>query len=80
MVLPKNESNDGRYVKLLVDVELNKPLIWGTRICFEEEKRWVSFKYESLPLFCFYCGKLCHGEKSCGKTLSYQKEGKLEEE
>lgn len=80
MVLPKNGSKDGRYVKLLVDVELNKPLIWGIRICFEEEKRWVSFKYESLPLFCFYCGKLCYGEKSCGKKLSYPKEGKLEEE
>lgn len=26
---------------------------------------WVDFKYEKLPQFCFYCGKIDHGKQGC---------------
>lgn len=29
------------------------------------EWMWIKFKYERLPLFCFYCGLIGHFEKFC---------------
>lgn len=52
-------------VKRLVEVDLFMPLIRGTSIRLEGDKRWVMFKYEQLPQFCFYCGMIGHGERSC---------------
>lgn len=66
-------------MKLLVDVDLNKPLIRITKVCFEGEKKWVSFKYESLSLYCFYCSMIRHGEKVCGKKMVDAKMGKMDE-
>ena len=33
------------------------------------EKNWVSFKYEQLPNFCFWCGRLTHSDKNCDMWL-----------
>lgn len=63
MVIPENDSKEGRYVKMLVEVDLTKPFIRGTKIRFEGEMSWVMFKYEQLPFFCFYCGKIGHEER-----------------
>lgn len=62
MIIHEHGSKEGRYVKMLVEVDLCKPLIRGTSIKFEGDKRWVMFKYEQLPQFCFYCGMIEHGE------------------
>lgn len=70
MVISENGKKEERYVKLLVDVDLTKPLIRVTNISFEGEKRWVMFKYEQLPLFCFYCGKIGYRERNCGKKMT----------
>lgn len=33
---------------------------------FSDEGRvWVQFKYEGLPNYCFYCGKLGHVSRVC---------------
>ena len=29
------------------------------------EQRWISFKYERLPNFCYRCGMLSHGLRDC---------------
>lgn len=63
VAIQESGSKEERYVKLLVDVDLTKALIRRTKVCFEEEKRWVSFKYESLSLYCFYCSMIRHGER-----------------
>lgn len=56
VLIPENGSKDGRHVKLLVDVDLTKPLLQETRIRCNEKSCWISFEYEQLPCFCFYGG------------------------
>lgn len=34
---------------------------------YKSTEYWVEFKYESLPLFCVYCGLIGHNEKACAK-------------
>lgn len=79
MVIPDLGSKDGRYVKLLVDVDLTKPLIRGISIRFEDDRRWVVFKFEQLPQFCVYCGLIGHGEKNCERKIKDAKNEKLSE-
>lgn len=39
----------------------------------------MSFKYEQLPIFCFYYWKVGHGERSCGKNISDSKSSVIKE-
>ena len=51
-------------VKVLLDV--TKRLVRGKKITVEGgECRWVNFKYERLPNFCYRCGLLNHALKYC---------------
>lgn len=56
-----------KYAKLLVEVDLTKPLIQGTKLRCNGEMRWVEFNYENLPLFCFYYGKGGHEVRMCDR-------------
>lgn len=66
-VIPKHGSKEGKYAKLLVEVDLMKPLIQGTKLRCNMDSRWIEFKYKNIPLFCFYCGEVCHGDRVCDK-------------
>lgn len=65
VVIPESGSRSGRLMKILVDIDLGKPLMRGTKIKLEEELLWVDFTYEKLPTFYFYCGIIGHQEKNC---------------
>lgn len=77
VIIPKSGSKEERYAKMLVEVDLTKPLLKGTKISFEGEQRWVMFKYEQFPSFCFYCRSIGHGERRSGMKISYLKNLKL---
>ncbi|KAK6157964.1 hypothetical protein DH2020_005278 [Rehmannia glutinosa] len=63
--IPDTGNIKGRHIKILAEVNLEKPLLRGTTIKFGNEAYWIDFRYENLQSFCFYCGLVGHGEKGC---------------
>lgn len=62
----------GKSLRVRVMIDVQKKLVKGKKIVIEGgEQRWIAFKYEQLPNFCYRCGLLSHGLKEC-------KEGKEE--
>lgn len=48
-----------------------KPLCRGRRVALnDKDEVWVSFKYEKLSNFCYWCGKVSHTDKECEKWLA----------
>lgn len=56
----------GKFLTVRIRFDATKKLVKGKRVTIEgRESRWVFFKYERLPNFCYQCGMLDHGEKDC---------------
>ena len=56
----------GKCLRVWVRIDATKKLIRGKRITIEgSESRWVQFKYERLPNFCYRYGLLNHALKDC---------------
>ncbi|KAK6152882.1 hypothetical protein DH2020_012521 [Rehmannia glutinosa] len=65
VVVPETCSSKGRYLKILVELNLDKPLLRGTNIRLGTKIIWVDFRYENLQSFCFYCGWVGHIKRGC---------------
>ena len=56
----------GGFLRVRVSVNITKPLCRGRKIRSGREKLlWVDFKYERLPIFCYWCRMMDHNEKEC---------------
>ncbi|CAA0815029.1 Unknown protein [Striga hermonthica] len=44
---------------------LNEPILRGMNITLRQETHWVDFRYEGLLSFCFYCGRIGYGDRTC---------------
>ena len=56
----------GKCLRVRVRIDVTKRLIQGKKTTIEGgEARWVQFKYERLPNFCYCCGLLSHALKDC---------------
>ncbi|KAK6141805.1 hypothetical protein DH2020_024455 [Rehmannia glutinosa] len=77
VLIPKLGSSKGRCIKVLVEIDLAKPLLRETFIKLREESRWVDFKYENLQGFCSYCGVVGHLDKLCQKKRDDTKKNTL---
>jgi hypothetical protein len=65
------DSRSGRGMRVRVRVDITKPLNRGRRIGMSNGgEGWVSFQYERLPNFCYWCGIPTHGEKDCEVWLN----------
>lgn len=67
-------------MKILAEVNLDKPILCGSNIRLQDHEVWVEFKYESMAMFCFYCGKVGHSERSCTVRKNDVNAGRLSEE
>nr|XP_027067674.1 uncharacterized protein LOC113693318 [Coffea arabica] len=65
VVIPQAGGKEGRHMKVLVMVDLSKPLLRGTVVRIAGTGKWIAFKYERCPDFCYNCGIVGHSERSC---------------
>ena len=64
----------GTCLRVKVRLDVTKRLIRGKKITVEGgESRWVNFKYERLPNFCYRCGLLNHALKECPENGAEKK-------
>ena len=67
----EKEMVGGDFVRVRVRIDVSKPLSRGRRVVLDEgSETWVSFKYEKLSNFCYWCGLVTHDEKECEKWLA----------
>ncbi|KAH7843900.1 hypothetical protein Vadar_022074 [Vaccinium darrowii] len=60
------KEDRGKFVRVRVRICIDKPLKRGGNLVDGEgNKVWISYKYERLPIFCYYCGMLGHEERYC---------------
>ncbi|KAL4311843.1 hypothetical protein GQ457_01G028380 [Hibiscus cannabinus] len=57
------DGKRGRFARLAVTIDLNKPLVSGIVIDGTQQ----DIEYEGLPDICFSCGKYGHSKDLCGK-------------
>lgn len=63
--LIRSEIN-GEVCRLRINLNVQKSLRRGIFVSINNmTKSWIPFKYESLPMFCFGCGRMGHSFKKC---------------
>ena len=60
----------GRCLRMRITMDLTKPLDRGRALNFDGKSHWISFRYEKLPTFCYYCGRMVHGRQGCPERQS----------
>lgn len=71
--VPDSVVQWGKCLCVRVRIDVTRQLVCGRKIIIEGGKpKWVNFKYERLPNFCYRCGFLNHALKDCteGQELS----------
>lgn len=57
---------NAKVVKVKILFNLNHPIRAGMYIGSDDDGvKWVDFRYENLPMFCFGCGLVGHNQEKC---------------
>jgi hypothetical protein len=74
-------ANGGQAMRIRVSIDITKPLCRGRMAMLEKGREvWISFKYERLPNFCYWCGHVTHSDKDCPYWLRNQETLQLEDQ
>ncbi len=68
----ESDAERGREgcMRARVRLDILRPLSRGRKARRADgTELWISFKYERLPNFCYWCGRLTHAEKDCDLWL-----------
>ena len=61
----------GNYMRVRVNLDVMQPLCRGRKIWLGgDQDHWVSFKFERLPIFCYWCGHISHDDRDCAIWLN----------
>ncbi|CAA0807045.1 Unknown protein, partial [Striga hermonthica] len=60
-------SHGGHVLRLLLSIDISKPIPRCATIRLGDRLNTVSFKYEKLVSMCHYCGVIGHLERNCDK-------------
>ena len=70
------QAEQAKFMRIRVEIPIGKPLRRGGNITTTDDDRcWLTFRYERLPTFCYICGLMGHDDKHCCKS---QQEGMKE--
>lgn len=58
-----DDTRWGEYLRIRVEINLNKPLTRGRALEFKRKKLWIPLKYEKLSRFYFLYGSIAHTMK-----------------
>lgn len=61
------------YMRIRVLIDVCKPIKRKMNIRRSDfEGKWINFRYERLPTFCFFCGIIGHSDRSCETVFEYR--------
>lgn len=68
--IPNTSSWDGHFLRIRTYLDVSQPLKRGCMIRFSTDPPvWVEFRYEKLPVFCCFCGRVGHELLACDKRF-----------
>ncbi|KAH7836080.1 hypothetical protein Vadar_032512 [Vaccinium darrowii] len=74
-------GNQGRCIRVKVELNINKPLPRGKKVYTADWKPiWVPFRYEKRPILCHYCGVVGHDDRACMIKNQEAKDGIVKED
>ena len=74
-------AEGGHAMRIRVSIDITNPLCRG-RLTRSEKgcEAWISFKYERLSNFCYWCGQVTHSDKDCAYWLCNKDKLKVEDQ
>lgn len=70
----------GKYLRVRLIIDISKPLGRGRVACMGGTKKGcVDFRYERLPIFCYWCGIVDHDDRDCLLWIDSKESLEMEE-
>ncbi|XP_075640627.1 uncharacterized protein At4g02000-like [Castanea sativa] len=64
--VPESRVQWAKCLRVKIWIDVTRRLVRGKMVTIEGgESRWINFKYEWLPNFCYNCGMLSHALRDC---------------